>query len=701
MSSDTSSLHETQSLRLRVLGIVAFCLLSALFARLWYLQVLETNKFQARASNNVLRIIHEEAPRGRIFDAKGRVLVDNEITYAIVVDPGEFTEKLDEDAREKTVVELARLLSLSGNLTKAADISKKLVSQVSRPSNKVTVALDIDFELLTYLGEQHRRFPGVSVEERTVRRYPYGDTGAHVLGYVGAINLEEYQAKLARIDSSNPNAKTYQIGDEIGKSGVERTFEDVLRGIPGRRVVEVNVHNEIVQEHPNLSREPKPGNDVYLTIDVDIQQLLEKQLYRGLEQAKTQPIPATETEEPESNTDVPEFVAPAGAGVALDPRDGSILAMASYPTYDPSKFSGGISQSLFEELISSMNHSPILNRAIQGEYPPGSTFKIITAYAALTQGVIGDSEDALLEVDDFYTDIGVYRYPGCSNESDTCIFRSPYCCKRGVDLRDAIAVSSDSYFYRLGGEGFFQRQEPHDEGIQLAARLFGFGSESGVPLPSERSGVVPDRDYYDLLHAEGVFQRDSSQWYAGDTINLAIGQGTLLATPLQIANAYAVLANGGKLYQPNIAQKITDRSGHIAKKFGPRLAKEIPLPPQVISPLLDGLNSTTSYTFEGGENLTGTAYRAFNDLTEGGVDFPLRDWPVAGKTGTAEKQGKADSALFVGFGPASWPELGLVNTPEIVVAIVLEEAGFGGTIAAPAVARFLLPIAEDTIGKTS
>ena len=304
-------------------------------------------------------------------------------------------------------------------------------------------------------------------------------------------------------------------------------------------------------------------------------------------------------------------------------------------------------------------------------------------------------------MDDFYRDTGTYRYPFCLEESDTCVFESPYCCERGVDLRDAITVSSDTYFYRLGGEGFFRRRAPLDEGIQESARAFGLGSHTGIPLPHERAGVVPDREYYDYQFEQGVFLRSGAQWFAGDTINLAIGQGNLLVTPLQMANVYAVVASGGKVHQPNIATKITDRGGQALDEFGPRLVRELEWGAELSGPLLDGLNGVTAYNLPSSASdevlLRGTAYEAFNLPGEGGVDFPLNGWPVAGKTGTAEKLGKADFAWFVAFGPASWPERGFRHTPEVVVALVLEEAGFGGEVAAPAAARILYPIATGTV----
>ncbi len=685
-------------LRLRIVGIVALCLLAALGARLWYLQVMQRDELRTRAETNIERIVYEEAPRGRIFDAKGRILVDNRLVYVVVVDRIELAAALDQEEQQEMFLELARIVSRSGRLTKADDIASRLTRREYGPFDTVPVAFDIEPDLLVYLGERPDLFPGVSVEERTVRTYPYGTLAAHVLGYVGPITQSEYQARLAQADPDDPEAKTYQPGDEIGKSGVERIYEDQLRGIPGRRFFEVNAFDEIVLEHHDLSRAPVPGNDVHLTIDADVQNLTEIELRRALDKARDQP-------KPEDQPDAPDFTASAGAAVALDPRNGSILAMASFPTYDPRDFVGGISQRLFDDLTAPDNFSPILNRAIQGEYAPGSTFKLITSYAALEHGLIGTAPGAMIGIDDFYTDTGTYRYPLCVDESDTCIFNSPYCCERGVDLRDALTVSSDTYFYRLGGEGFFQRPSPADEGIQEVARTFGLGTATGIALPYERSGVVPDRDYYDRQFEQGVFARGGDEWFAGDTINLAIGQGNMLATPLQVANAYAIVASDGLLHQPNIATRITDRAGQTVTEFGPRLLKHMQLPRTLIEPILDGLNGVTAYNLPGrtadgslGEALLrGTAYEAFNLPVEGGVDFPLAAWPVAGKTGTAEKRGKADTAWFVGFGPAPWPERGFVHTPEIVMAMVLEESGFGGDIAAPAVARVLLPVATDTV----
>ena len=693
MAGNRPDVYERQGFRLYVVGIVAVCLVAALVARLWYLQVLESEELQTAAAANILRVVYAEAPRGRIFDTKGRILVDNRVVHVVTIDRLSFRAALDESEQHDVLLQIAEIVSRSGRLTKVIHIEERLASREFGPFDKVPVAFDINPDLLVYLGERPDLFPGVSVEERTVRSYPYGEVAAHLLGYVGPLTESEYRTLSVQIDPTDPNAKTYQPGDEIGKSGVERIFESELRGVPGVRIFEVNRLDEIVKVHHDKDRQPLPGNDVHLTIDLDIQSLVERELRRGLDEARDQAPP----EDP----DAPRFVASAGAAVAIDPRDGSVLAMASFPTFDPREFVNGISQRLFNDLTAEENHSPILNRAIQGLYAPGSTFKVVTTHAALTQGVIGDGPAALTGVDDFHRDTGTYRYPFCLEESDTCVFESPYCCERGVDLRDAITVSSDTYFYKLGGEGFFRRPSPLDEGIQESARAFGLGSHTGIPLPHERAGVVPDREYYDYQFEQGVFLRSGAQWFAGDTINLAIGQGNLLVTPLQMANVYAVVASGGKVHQPNIATKITDRDGQVLDEFGPRLVRELEWSAELSGPLLDGLNGVTAYNLPSSASdevlLRGTAYEAFNLPGEGGVDFPLNGWPVAGKTGTAEKLGKADFAWFAAFGPASWPERGFRHTPEVVVALVLEEAGFGGDVAAPVAARILYPIATGTV----
>jgi len=677
--------EDSQRVRLRLFAFVAFTLFGALVARLWYLQALESEGFQREALTNVLEPVYEEAPRGRILDRNGRVIVDNKVVQVVTIDRAALAE-MDSAAQEAMFVRLAVAVSRSGRLTKADAIRDEVADRSYGPFERIPVAVDVDPELLVFVGERPDEFPGVEVVQRTVRHYPFGSLAAHLLGYVGPITRTEWEAAKFRIDPDDEAPKTYQLNHEIGKTGVELVFEDDLRGVPGVRFLEVDASGNVVDERTDeFGSSPVPGNDVWLTVDIDLQALAEEELDLGLARARLQDLDEGD----------PPFVAAAGSVVAVDPNDGGILAMASYPTYEPSKFVNGISRTQFNELIAEENFSPILNRAIQGTYAPGSTFKLVTAYAALEEGVIGP--DGIRGPSQSYSDSGSYTYSGCFEESSTCVFESPYNGPgRAVTLSQAITVSSDTYFYEIGGEGFFTRsKEPGedglrpDEGIQKWARLMGLGLDSGIQLPYERGGVVPDRDYYDLQFEEGIFIKDGSQWFGGDTINMSIGQGELLVTPLQLANAYATFANGGVLHQPNVAVRVTTPDGDVVREIGPRVLRDLEIPDAFHQPIEDGLLGVPRAGF-----YNGTAWRAFSD-----VEFPLGSWPVAGKTGTAEVNRKADTSLFVAYGPTDNPAYGIdvAGEPEIALSVILEQAGFGSSSAAPVAATILERVATDSV----
>ncbi len=697
------------SYRLRILAVVLVSLFATLFARLYYLQVLNSQEFQAVAAQNVTRVVNVQAPRGRILDVNGRVLVDNRQTTAVTVDVNTLEEELpDDDSRLEMLTRLAVLINESAGqeLVKVTDLQDRIVRGADTPYDAATLALDVDSSLLVYLGEHRDEFPGVEVIQTTVRDYPYGTLAAHVLGYVGAINLTELEARNGRferqraadddidpvdpdhpVDPSDPSLKVYAPSDEIGKTGIEAIFEDDLRGVPGQRVYEVDVNGDIIRERLDLRRDPIAGSDVVLTIDIDLQALVEEELVRSLEMARQQdkPDPAD-----------PDFLAPAGAAVILNPQNGSVWAMASYPTYDPASFIGGISAVQFDALRSPGAHAPILNRAIQAAYAPGSTFKLVTAYAAMRTGLL----DAIYPNGwrQAFDHGEEYLMRSCTEGAvaiDTCIFRNseegPYV---GINLPRSLTVSSDSYYYRIGEEFAVRGDFAYDE-VQLAAREFGFGRPSGIALLTEGSGLVPDAALYEQRHADlpEVFPR--GDWLPGDSVNLAIGQGEMLATPLQIANAYAAFANGGTLHAPNIAARIQRPDGELVREFAPRVAATLDLPPEIRDPIMDGLLGVTA-------DPQGTGYDAFNlpgENPEAFVDFDLARWPVAGKTGTSERNDKADFAIFAGFGPTPNPGLGVAldAVPEYAMTAVLEEAGFASRTAAPMVARVFQRIANGTV----
>ncbi len=639
---------ESLRLRLSFLGLLALIAFGALVARLWFLQVLSSEEFEAQARTNTVRVLYEPAPRGRVFDRNGNVLVDNRESLVVTVDRFTYDTEFDEEEQEELVLRLATEISRAGRLTKVFEINDALDDSRYGPLDAVPVADDVTENFEIVLAERSDEFPGVGTVVRSVRAYPYGDLAAHVLGYVSLLNEDQYE-----LVADDP--KTYRRNDEIGQTGVEASFESVLRGTPGFTRLEVDNVGDPVAVLEQV--DPIAGADVHLTLDIDIQALAEKELLAGLAEARQQ-----EPDEPED----PKFNAPGGALVVLDPNGSEVLALASYPTYSPSEFVNGFSEDRWAQLQDPNNHQPLHNRALAGIYPPGSTFKLFTAYAAMNGGVIGPR--GVLDVRTLYEDVGTYVVPSCEEDViASCTFRNAEEAIYGpVDLIRAITVSSDVYFYYLGDT--MDRADRFDrEGIQRAARLFGFGAPSGIALSGEGVGRVP---------SPSAAEAAGEPWRTGDSIVLAIGQGVLGATPLQLANGYAAFANGGTLYAPKMVNRVENPvSGEVVQAFDDRVLNQVYMPNSIRVPILEGLLGVTA-------DLEGTAHSAF-------FGFPLEEWSVAGKTGTAEVVGKADNSLFAAFGPNP--------NPEYVVVAIMEESGFGASVAAPAVRRVLEPIATNSV----
>ena len=715
-------MEDSSRIRLRVLGVIAVSLFFALFARLWYLQALESERFEIRAESNITRSIRNQAPRGQILDRNGRVLVENRLSTVVTINQDEHVKALTEQGfdtvdertefREAMFADLAMELSQSGQLTKVADLTRAFDDPSFTAFDDIPIARDVDEELLIFIGERPDRFPGVSVTQDVVRSYPFGDKGAHILGYVGSITQSELEDKseLYLIDDpevddpailiEDPNGKQYRSNDEIGKQGIEAFFEDELRGVPGTREILVDNVGNLIEEVPDGTSQPIQGSDVQLTIDIDLQVVLEDELKRALDRARA--VEVLQDEEP--------FRAPAGAAVIMDPNDGTILAMASYPTFDPGDFIDGISQSQFDDLTDPQAHQPLLNRAISEIYPAASTFKPFTAIAAEANDVFG-----WRFVDEWnvpISDPGFWDLQSCNIDftGDVEGAIASGCRKRnagnasieGVDLSHSLAFSSDTYYYRIG-EAFWVApdDEIDPEGIQNTAREFGYGAELGVQLPEESAGSMLTAEQFRARHLEnpGAFPR--GDWGPGDNTDIAIGQGAVAVTPLQLANSYAALANGGTVFSPNIVERIIPPTAdEDVTEFGPRVLREVDIPDSIEPAILDGLLGATHIPKPNLEQPSGTAYDAFNDPEEGGVDFDLVNWPVAGKTGTAEVLGLADNAMFVGFGPSGSDTYGTaVRDPEFVVAVILEESGFGSQQAAPMVARVFDRIANENVGR--
>jgi len=507
MTPVSKYLPQSHRLRLAILAAVAVSLFVPLVARLWYLQVIKETAFIERAADNTTETIIELAPRGRILDAEGRVLVDNRASIVVTIDKEEMATVGENDLGD-LFFDLATEISRSGSLTKVSQIETAYKSNRYGPFAEVPVVQDISKELQIYLAEYSYRFPGVNTTVTTVRDYPYGTLAAHILGYVGLLSEDE-------LSSVAGKSKTYLANDEIGKSGIELFYEDALRGTPGSKVVTVDKFNNILEI--NEETLAKAGSDVQLTINIDLQALAEQELERGLNLARQQP---TKFEE----EGVVIFNAPAGAMVVMDPRDGSILAMASHPTFDPELFVSGISQDDFDELTDPGNFLPLLNRTIQGQYPPGSTFKPFTAYAALDTGLIGSR--GILGIDSMFYDEGIFIIPNC--EGGTCQFQNAGEAAYGdVDLRLALTYSSDVYFYNLAAS--FDILPGFDlESVQVAANSFGYGVRTGVTLADEGSGRMPTPASRREAYRQNPEAFLTGQWLTGDTLNTSIGQGDVL-----------------------------------------------------------------------------------------------------------------------------------------------------------------------------
>ena len=590
--------------RYATLALVVLVVLGVLLAKLWTMQVLSGSAFAKQAEENQVREITTEAPRGRILDRNGKPLVTNRATLAVYVDPAEKTN-------EQLLHRLSTVLAMP-----LADVQERVSSVREAALAPRLVAIDVSPASVAYISEHASDFPGVEVRAQAVRQYPQGALAAHVLGYTGEVSQAE-------LDSSDTNA--YEYGDIVGKAGAELEFETVLQGDRGRRLLQVDARGRprgVLEQS-----DPVAGRDVVLTIDSRVQGITEKALAQALDDAHKAGFPK----------------ATAGAAVAIDVRNGEIISMASLPSYDPTLFLGGISKKNWEALTSKGSDYPLTNRVIMGQYPAASTFKAMTGLAGLQNKIIGAG--STYDCVGTWTEMGKQWKKSCWNKSG-----------HGVeDFAGAVKDSCDSYFYHVGYAFYRDKGEK----LQKFARRFGFGAKSGIDLPGETSGRVPDAKWkaeYNQDYPE--YQR----WLPGDTVNLAIGQGDLLVTPLQLADAYAGIANGGKVMTPHVGKDILGPDGASVRQYQPVVAFDSGTSKGNLAIMRSALVDVTT---------AGTGKGAFRG-------FPVR---VAGKTGTAQVAGKDDYAWFVGFAPA--------DKPKYVVAVCIEQGGHGGSVAGPAARQIL------------
>ena len=635
-------MNDNLSRRLAFLGVLIIALFAALVTRAWYLQVLVAEEFSDQAVRNHVEIVVTQPTRGRILDRHGVVLADNIRTGVVTVDRSRYALGQIDYVLEQ----LSQLLDIP-----ALVLASRLDDNQTHPLAEKVVASGLDEYGLLRVAE--KSLPGVEAKWAMSRTYPQHEIGAHVVGYVGAMSQGQ-QERLLKAG--------YLPSERVGKSGIEQIFEDDLHGKPGRTELEVDGTGRV---HRVISEVPaEPGADIFVSIDADLQAATESYLRQGL-------IAARKTVSDDSGFFYPSI---GGAAVVMDLRNGDVLAMASHPTFDPNWLVGGLTTAEYQSVFENPYAPGALNnRAIQGQYSPGSVFKLITALAGL--------EARLISPRAAYYDIGYFKIPDKYGCTGRCTFYNADKAPLGiVDLSSAITRSSDAYFYKVAHDLYWIRGE-EQWAIQDMARLLGFANQSGVQLPFEKSGRIGGEDLKRRLFEANPEAynpyNESSQWLPGDNINTGIGQGFVSVTPVQLANAYATFANGGTLFSPNIVERVVSRSaeqfGESVIEFNPRIQRIVEFP-EGSGVVREGLHGVAS------KSRRGTAWRAF----EG---YDSRGYAVAGKTGTAQAEGrnavlqrkKEDSAVFIAWAPQ--------HDPRYVVAVVMEEAGFGGQAAAPVARR--------------
>ncbi|HWJ64181.1 MAG TPA: penicillin-binding transpeptidase domain-containing protein [Acidimicrobiales bacterium] len=677
--------------RLGLLAVASLSLFGALFARLWFLQIVEGDTAKAEASNNTTEVVITPAARGRILDRTGAVLVDNRESIVVGIEAQAFAEL--SKAKQTSV-----LKRLSSTLSAGRPVEEKLSVEAIRKKlndsryskfRPIPVAEDISEEDQIYFAEQADQYPSVVVERATVRQYPYGSLAAHLLGYVGALSDEQWKGFKEQNDPDKPYVQT----DQIGKAGVESSYEKYLRGTPGRQVFEVDRTGKVVREIESERVEPKPGDDVYLALDAKVQ-------YKAEEALQARLLASFQGDDGRE----------AGSLVVLDQTTGQVRAMASYPTYNPADLVGGISCPTWRDLqglppegecgdamtkeikeLKKEGQAPVpklLNRALQGAYPAASTFKLASSYAAVKLGIRQPGE--------YIQDGGSYRL--CDGDGPGCLKKNAQSQPHGsVDLQQALTVSSDVYFYGIGDVSWKQREQLGDDAMQKHIEELGYGSRTGIDLPAESAGSVPtpasEAEIAESLYKAnpGAYDndpakaKDAGRWRSGYSADLAIGQ-KVDVTPLQTANAYAALANGGKLYQPTVLEKITAAGdgAKIHKRFESKVIRTIDWGASRDA-YMTGFRGVVDGSVGNG---LGTAVSTFSG-------FPFGSMPLGGKTGTAQtgedKLGNArpDNSLFVAFtegGATSW-----------TASAMLEFSGSGAGAAAPAIRMVLEPIADGSI----
>ena len=601
---------ELQS-RLGVAVVLVFAAFAGVGAQLWHLQVERGSEMRLLSENNRIRLVRVPAARGVVYDRNGEILIDNRPSFDVVLVP--------EDARDRRRQVLRNLASYLGEEESALHQAVRAPAIKRLSYEGIVLRRDVDWQGVVALESHQLDLPGVSLQVGPKRYYPFGPLAAHLLGYVGQVS----EGELA------DGASGYRSGDLLGKAGLEKAWDVELRGVPGGEQVEVDALGRRMRQLEQVA--DLPGATLTLTIDRDLQEAADRAL------------------------------GPAdGSIVALDPRNGEVLVMVSHPAYDPNMFARGIRRAEWRSLVQDRKH-PLANRAVQGQFPPGSTFKVAVATGALEEGVVTP-----------FTGV-------------TCTGGIPFgnhffrCWKRGghggVNLHRAVVESCDVFFYQVG-------RRLGVDGIAEYARRLGLGLPTGIGLEHEKAGTIPDTQW--------KRKRFNQPWFEGETLSVAIGQGYVTATPLQMANLAATIANGGTRYRPYYVKRVEAPDGSLRAEIQPEVLGEAHLKKSTLAQIRSAMRDVVMTD-------AGTGKKA----QVVGVD-------IAGKTGTSQvvKMGEdrnranrgtqltRDHAWFIAFAPA--------DSPEIAIACIVEHAGSGGgAIAAPVVQQVLMHYFTRTQGPTA
>jgi penicillin-binding protein 2 len=692
-----ASVSPQLALRVAILGSIALVMFAIIFFRLWYLQVLTGEQYVQQAKVNDQRVLAIPAPRGNILDRSGRPIVTSTVTNAVQIIPSSLPESVREQAivyqkalagaqteyttaraqlksyraqlhgRHLTRGERAelhtlrhkaahirfvaipqlpssatRVRGLFDRLAPVIGLSPRLIYErviagiTQLPYAPVTIKTSAGRDALTVLGERKNEFLGVEQQPVSIRRYPYGELAAQVLGHVGRVSEEQLKLKAFR---------GVQQGAVVGQEGLEYYYDRYLRGVPGAKHVQVNAAGEA---DPKTLRptEPIAGHSVKLSLDLGLEQEGEKALREGIERAQAAGKAAN-----------------AGAYMAMDPRNGQILATGSSPSFDPNLFAKPLTRKRYETLIGGVGR--LTDRAVNGQYPTGSTFKPITAMAALEAGVITPSEG-----------LGAGK---CIKAGAQQFCNAGHAEYGAVGLVEALKVSSDTYFFEVG-----ERANNHGNIIQRLAQRLGIGRPSHIDLPEAFAGVVPDRQWRETRNTEEVrcehrehkpscgYVAEVRPWSVGDNMQLAVGQGDLLTDPLQMSIAYSTLANAymhggyGTVVRPHLGLEIDDSRGGLVQALNPQPLGHVRLNRSYLSLVMEGIHEAASQP--GGTSAD--VWKGWNQAQH----------PVFGKTGTAQHEGKEDQSWYMCY----------IADPKhpIVIAVTVEQGGFGAETAAP-VARLI------------